>query len=72
MPTRSTPCGGTGRNWFRSYGNENWEFDENGLMRRRHASINDLPITANERLHHWPQCRRPDDHPGLSLSELGL
>jgi nuclear transport factor 2 (NTF2) superfamily protein len=57
-------------NWFRSYGNENWEFDENGLMRRRHASINDLPITADERLFRWPQGRRPDDHPGLS--ELGL
>jgi uncharacterized protein len=57
-------------NWFRSYGNENWEFDENGLMRRRYASINDLPITADERLYHWPQGRRPDDHPGLS--ELGL
>lgn len=57
-------------NWFRSYGNENWEFDDNGLMRERHASINDLPITESERLFHWPQGRRPDDHPGLS--ELGL
>lgn len=57
-------------NWFRSYGNENWEFDGSGLMRRRHASINDLPISADERLYHWPQGRRPDDHPGLS--ELGL
>jgi len=57
-------------NWYRSYGNENWEFDENGLMRRRHASINDLRITAEERLFHWPQGRRPDDHPGLS--DLGL
>ncbi|OYT96797.1 MAG: hypothetical protein CFE49_05320 [Pseudomonas sp. PGPPP3] len=56
--------------WFRSYGNENWEFDDQGLMRRRHASINDLPITEEERLFHWPQGRRPDDHP--SLSELGL
>jgi nuclear transport factor 2 (NTF2) superfamily protein len=56
--------------WFRSYGNENWEFDENGLMRRRYASINDLPIAASERKYHWPQGRRPDDHPGLS--ELGL
>ena len=56
--------------WFRSYGNENWEFDENGLMRRRYASINDLPIAADERLYHWPQGRRPDDSPGLS--ELGL
>ncbi len=57
-------------NWFRSYGNENWEFDEHGLMRTRHASINDLPIDASERLFHWPIGRRPDDHP--SLSELGL
>ncbi|MGI9412452.1 MAG: DUF1348 family protein [Hyphomicrobiales bacterium] len=56
--------------WFRSYGNENWEFDENGLMRRRIASINDLGITQEERKFHWPQGRRPDDHPGLS--ELGL
>jgi uncharacterized protein len=56
--------------WFRSYGNENWEFAENGLMRRRIASINDLPIRAGERLFHWPLGRRPDDHPGLSA--LGL
>lgn len=56
--------------WFRSYGNENWEFDENGLMRVRHASINDLPITQEERKYHWPLGRRPDDHPGLS--DLGL
>lgn len=56
--------------WFRSYGNENWEFDEHGLMRCRHASINDLPIRADERLFHWPLGRRPDDH--ASLSELGL
>ena len=56
--------------WFRSYGNENWEFDENGLMRRRIASINDLPITASERKYHWAPGRRPDDHP--SLSDLGL
>jgi len=56
--------------WFRSYGNENWEFDENGLMRRRYASINDLPIQESERKFHWPQGRRPDDHPGLS--GLGL
>ena len=56
--------------WFRSYGNENWEFDESGLMRRRIASINDLPIADAERKFHWPQGRRPDDHPGLS--ELGL
>ncbi|MEU9670270.1 nuclear transport factor 2 family protein [Streptomyces bobili] len=57
-------------NWFRSYGNENWEFDEDGLMRTRHASINDLPIRESERKFHWPQGRRPDDHP--NLSELGL
>lgn len=57
-------------NWFRSYGNENWEFAENGLMQSRFASINDLPISEKERKFHWPQGRRPDDHPGLS--ELGL
>ncbi len=57
-------------NWFRSYGNENWEFDAQGLMQRRYASINDLPIKESERKFHWPQGRRPDDHPGLS--ELGL
>lgn len=57
-------------NWFRAYGNENWEFDEHGLMRHRVASINDKPITEQERLFHWPLGRRPDDHPGLS--ELGL
>ncbi|AVT29985.1 DUF1348 domain-containing protein [Plantactinospora sp. BC1] len=57
-------------NWFRSYGNENWEFDENGLMRVRLASINDLPIAESERKYHWPLGRRPDDHPGLS--DLGL
>ena len=56
--------------WYRSYGNENWEFADNGLMRRRHASINDLPITEPERLFNWPLGRRPDEHPGLS--ELGL
>ena len=56
--------------WFRSYGNENWEFDDNGLMRVRIASINDLPIEESERKYHWPLGRRPDDH--LSLSELGL
>ena len=56
--------------WFRSYGNENWEFDGNGLMERRIASINDLPIAEAERAYRWPQGRRPDDHPGLS--ELGL
>ncbi len=57
-------------NWFRSYGNENWEFGENGLMQRRFACINDLPIRENERKYHWPFGRRPDDHP--SLSDLGL
>lgn len=57
-------------NWFRAYGNENWEFDDNGLMRRRIASINDLPIAESERLYRWPAGRRPDDHPGLS--DLGL
>ena len=56
--------------WFRSYGNENWEFENNGLMRKRYASINDLAISESERLFHWPQGRRPEDHPGLS--ELGL
>ena len=56
--------------WFRSYGNENWEFDEHGLMRLRIASINDLPIAEGERKYHWPLGRRPDDHP--SLSQLGL
>ncbi|WP_158893667.1 MULTISPECIES: nuclear transport factor 2 family protein [unclassified Pseudomonas] len=56
--------------WYRAYGNENWHFDDQGLMAERHASINDLPITAAERLFHWPQGRRPDDHPGLS--DLGL
>lgn len=57
-------------NWFRSYGNENWEFDKHGLMQTRYACINDLPISESERLFHWPQGRRPDDHPGLS--DLGL
>jgi hypothetical protein len=57
-------------NWFRSYGNENWEFGDDGLMKRRHASINDMPIKESERKYHWPLGRRPDDHPGLS--ELGL
>ena len=56
--------------WYRSYGNENWEFNDNGLMQKRYASINDLQINEGERLFHWPQGRRPDDHPGLS--ELGL
>ena len=56
--------------WFRSYGNENWEFDAEGFMRRRIASINDRPIAGTERKFHWPLGRRPDGHPGLS--ELGL
>lgn len=56
--------------WYRSYGNENWEFDANGLMQARHASINDLPIKEGERKFHWPQGRRPDDHPGLSELDL--
>ena len=56
--------------WFRSYGNENWEFDEAGLMKARHASISDLAIAETDRLFHWPQGRRPDGHPGLS--DLGL
>jgi uncharacterized protein len=57
-------------NWFRSYGNENWEFDEHGFMQRRIASINDLPIQEADRKYHWPLGRRPDEHPGLS--DLGL
>lgn len=57
-------------NWFRSYGNENWEFDAEGLMQRRFASINDMPIAEGERRFRWPLGRRPDDHPGLG--ELGL
>ncbi len=57
-------------NWYRSYGNENWEFDMRGLMQYRYASINDLPIAESDRKFHWPQGRRPDDHSGLS--ELGL
>jgi len=56
--------------WFRSYGNENWAFDAQGLMHTRIASINDLPITEDERLYRWPAGRRPDDHPGLG--DLGL
>ena len=59
-----------GGRWFRSYGNENWDFAGDGLMRRRIASINDQPIAEGERLMRWPQGRRPDDHPGLSA--LGL
>ena len=57
-------------NWFRSFGNENWEFDQNGQMKRRIASINDLPIKEGDRKYRWPLGRRPDDHPGLS--DLGL
>ena len=53
-------------NWFRAYGNENWEFDADGLMRRRLASINEQPIAEQDRKFHWPLGRRPDDHPGLS------
>jgi uncharacterized protein len=56
--------------WYRSYGNENWEFDPRGLMERRYACINDLPIQESDRKFRWPQGRRPDEHPGLS--ELGL
>lgn len=56
--------------WFRSYGNENWEFDHEGIMHHRYAAINDVPIQESERLFHWPLGRRPDDHPGLS--DLGL
>ncbi|WP_409934693.1 DUF1348 family protein [Paraburkholderia sp. BCC1884] len=58
------------QNWYRSYGNENWQFNEHGLMQFRHACINDLPIKAEDRLFHWPLGRRPDDH--ASLSDLGL
>ena len=57
-------------NWFRSYGNENWAFDAAGLMRQRHASINDLALRPRDRLFHWPLGRRPDDHP--ALDDLGL
>jgi nuclear transport factor 2 (NTF2) superfamily protein len=57
-------------NWFRSYGNENWEFNPDGLMQRRYASINDLPIKESERKYLWTLGRRPDNHPGLS--DLGL
>ena len=56
--------------WYRSYGNENWEFDDAGLMQRRFASINDMPIKETDRKFHWPLGRRPDNHPGLS--ELNL
>jgi nuclear transport factor 2 (NTF2) superfamily protein len=57
-------------NWYRSYGNENWEFEQDGLMRLRLASINDLPIKESDRKYHWPLGRRPDGHPGLS--DLGF
>jgi len=57
-------------NWYRSYGNENWEFNQDGLMTRRFACVNDMPIGESQRLFHWPLGRRPDDHP--SLSDLGL
>jgi uncharacterized protein len=63
-------CHDDSGNWFRSYGNENWEFDDDGLMRTRYASINDLPIREADRTFHWPLGRRPDDHPGLS--DLGF
>ena len=56
--------------WYRAYGNENWQFDSEGLMQQRHASINDLPIAESDRLFHWPSGIRPADHP--SLTELGL
>lgn len=56
--------------WYRAYGNENWEFEPDGLMKNRHASINDLPIDESQRLFRWEQGRRPDDHP--SLSDMGL
>jgi nuclear transport factor 2 (NTF2) superfamily protein len=63
-------CHDDSGNWFRSYGNENWEFDDRGLMRERVASINDLPIDESERMFRWPLGQRPKNHPGLS--ELGL
>lgn len=63
-------CHDDSNNWYRSYGNENWEFNPDGLIAHRHACINDLPISETDRLFHWPLGRRPDEHP--SLSELGL
>jgi nuclear transport factor 2 (NTF2) superfamily protein len=63
-------CRDANGQWFRSHGNEQWEFDEAGLMRRREASINDVPIAEVDRLFHWPLGPRPDDHPGLT--EMGL
>ena len=59
-------CARSRTTWFRSFGNENWQFDGHGLMTMRHASINDLPIRAEERKFHWPLGRRPEEHPGLS------
>jgi hypothetical protein len=63
-------CRVEGGGWSRAHGNEQWEFDEHGLMRRREASINDVPISEQDRLFRWPLGPRPDDHPGLT--ELGL
>ncbi|HEY2562580.1 MAG TPA: nuclear transport factor 2 family protein [Acidimicrobiales bacterium] len=63
-------CHDDSGNWFRSYGNENWEFEDSGLMSRRYACINDLPIRESERRFHWPLGRRPDGHPGLSDLDL--
>ncbi len=63
-------CHDASGQWFRSYGNENWEFNAQGFMERRFASINDLPIEPSERKFHWPLGRRPDDHPGLSDLDL--
>src|SRR4030088_3310712 len=63
-------CHDDSGHWFRSYGNENWEFNDHGLMRFRYASINDLPIKESERKYHWPLGRRPHDHAGLT--DLGL
>jgi nuclear transport factor 2 (NTF2) superfamily protein len=63
-------CRNEAGQWFRSYGNENWEFNPQGLMQRRFASINDMPIAESDRLFHWPLGRRPDDH--ASLSDLNL
>ena len=63
-------CHDNAGNWFRSYGNENWEFNADGLMTHRHACINDMPINESDRKFHWPLGRRPDDHPGLSDLDL--
>lgn len=70
MNGMTTQVNGIGPTWYRAYGNENWEFDGQGIMHHRYASINDLPIKESERMFHRPQGRRPDDHPGLS--DLGL